>query len=134
MTLIWTIVPGQQGATGSNTITPGTAKFYKLNDSTVSGVATEDMTVDITVYVPTVITQLFGRVDTAPTTGKSVVVTLFVNGVATNLTFTIGATGTAGSDITHVVNLVPGDYYSLKIDPTTGAASTKFQGGALVSV
>lgn len=134
MAYLNTDYPAQKGVTSSYPLTAGTPKYYRLGDPTVTAVSTEDMTVDTMVLVPTVISSLWGRLNAAPGTSESVVVTLYVNGIASALTMTFGATDTAKSDVDHVVTLAPGDYYCLYASETGAGSATNLQAGALVTI
>lgn len=68
----------------------------------------------------------------APARGGSHVVTLYLNGVATALTCTLGAAATSAADTTHSVNVAPGDFVHVKIE--AGAGVTSGLGNPRVSV
>lgn len=116
------------GITGSVTITAGTPKWYQFGNvlsGTPTPVSAEDYTVSLMVTERTTLKNLCARVDQVPGTSKSVVFTVFVNGVASLLTCTIGAAATQATDTTNYAILNPGDYYSMKIDETAAGSATK---------
>lgn len=59
------------------------------------------------------------KLETAPGAGKDYTFTLMVNGVASALEVTISDTATTGADTTHEVDVVAGDYISIRSTPTS---------------
>lgn len=64
------------------------------------------------------------RRNAAPGTGASVTYTLVQNGVNTGITCTISDTNTTAQDITDSVSYVPGDVFSVNIQPTGTVATS----------
>jgi hypothetical protein len=117
------------GITGNVTFAAGATKFYQFGNvlgATPTPVTTEDYTVDTMVTERTVLKNLCARVDVAPGAGKTVIFTVYVNGVASALTCTIsGASAITANDTADSVVLNPGDYYSMQIAPLAACSGTK---------
>lgn len=77
------------------------------------------------------IKRLSMELETAPGSGKSRTYTLYKNGVATALTFTISGTATTGSDLSNTVSVSPGDEISLEC---TGSSTPAASNGAWCAV
>lgn len=74
--------------------------------------------------------SLYIRVEAAPGTGDTIVVTVLKNGVATALTATIaGNVAVSASDTTHTVSVSAGDRLMMQVDGTGTPASTELTWG-----
>lgn len=69
------------------------------------------------------IRNLRAHLGTAPGGADTVVVTVFVNGVATTITCTISAANTDASDLTHAAIVAPGDLISFQVVKSGAAAA-----------
>ncbi|GAJ07571.1 unnamed protein product, partial [marine sediment metagenome] len=58
------------------------------------------------------------KLDGSPGTGKKYTFTLLLNAAPSALTLEIADTATSGADTTHEVDVVAGDYVSLRCEPT----------------
>lgn len=72
---------------------------------------------------PGVVRKLYAAVDVAPGSGKNIVLTLMVNGVASALTCTISGTGKVASDIVHDVTVAAGDLLELRAVSDSGSTT-----------
>jgi putative component of membrane protein insertase Oxa1/YidC/SpoIIIJ protein YidD len=68
--------------------------------------------------------KLAVTLETGPAAGKSWTFTLMKNGVATSLTCTVSNPDSTASDLTHYVDLVAGDYVSMKKETSGSPATT----------
>jgi hypothetical protein len=113
------------GATDISAITAaGGTRFANPFGTTVTPVAAYSKLYTYTHCRATTIKNLYVKLDAAPGTGNTVVVTIYKNNTTTGITVTISNAATTGSDTTNTVNTAAGDDITMKIDATGTSVGT----------
>lgn len=95
-----------------NSLAQGATQYFAPFDS--AALSTSRVVAENIVTIAATLKNMSLVLSAAPGSGKSRTFTLYLNGAATALTFTISDLATSGSDTTHTVSVSPGDLISVQ--------------------